>query len=169
MAKGEKPSETPEERKQRCVDTICAAISTSDRGVKRLCEALRADDETFPPARTIRAWIDEDETFKAQYARAKEAQADHIFDQIIEIADDDSQDELFIGGDDASGASAKRVLNSEFLQRSKLKVDARKWVVSKLLPKKYGDRITQEHTGEGGGPVQTITRIELVPLGDDPS
>ncbi len=150
MAKKDKTpqgGETEAERKERCVDLLCAATAESEKGIKRLCDALRANDPTFPPVRTIRRWIDESVPFTAQYARVKEQQADHIFDQILDIADDDSQDELPVGVDDETGASAKRIQNSEFIARSRLKVDARKWVVSKLLPKKYGDKITQEHTG----------------------
>jgi hypothetical protein len=130
------PTETPEEWQKRCIDTACAAVATSDKGLKRICDALRENDTTFPAQRTIRTWMDESEEYKAQYARAKEAQADFIFEQILDIADDDSDDELFT-------EDGKRVLNSEFVQRSKLKIEARKWVVSKLLPKKYGDKIEQ--------------------------
>jgi hypothetical protein len=162
MAKGEKQTaagETEKERQARYVYQLCQATMETDKGIKRLCDTFRAEDLDFPPARTIRTWIAESEEFAAQYARAKEFQARHIFEQIIDIADDSSEDELFVGGDDEEGASAKRVMNSEFIQRSKLRVDARKWVLSKLLPKEYGDKITQEVTGKDGGPVQTETAI----------
>lgn len=160
---GGRPRKDDRERKQECLTIICAAIATSDKGLKRICDARRMDDPTFPHKCTVLDWIREDEEFANQYARAKEQQADHIFDQIIEIADDDSEDAIFVGGDDESGASAKRVQNSEFIARSRLKVDARKWVVSKLLPKKYGDRITQEVTGKDGGPVETTTEVVIRP------
>lgn len=160
MAKpGKAPKPSPEEvqiHRQECVDLVCAAISSSDKGLKRVCDAFRVEDPSFPPARTLRDWIANDNEFATRYARAKELQADHIFEQIIEIADDDTDDELFVGGDDESGAGAKRVQNSEFIARSKLKVDARKWVVSKLVPKKYGDKVVQEVTGPDGGPQEHI-------------
>jgi len=144
MAGGKKAtaSETERQRQERCVAMLCAVTAESEKGIKRLCKSLQELDSTFPPCRTIRDWIAADEGFAAQYARSKEQQADHIFEQIIDIADDDSEDELFVGGEDESGASAKRVQNSEFIARSRLKVDARKWVVSKLLPRKYGDKVT---------------------------
>jgi hypothetical protein len=143
-----------QEHKQLCVDIFCAAIAATEKGTARIVKALREENPEFPPHRTLRTWIDEDEKFSAQYARAKELQAEYIFDQILDISDDSSEDELFVGGDDDSGAGAKRVLNSEFVQRSKLKVDARKWVLSKLLPKKYGDKIEQTLQNPDGSPVQ---------------
>lgn len=107
--------------------------------------------------------MDEDADLAAQYARAKDCQLWKLSDDIIEIADDDSDDAIFIGSDDESGESARRVMNSEFVQRSKLRVDARKWVLSKLMPKVFGDKITNEHTGDGGGPMV----IEVVKFGQN--
>jgi hypothetical protein len=51
----------------------------------------------------------------------------------------------------------------EWIARSRLRVDARKWVAAKLKPKKYADKITNEHTGANGGPIQTqqITGFEI--------
>lgn len=82
-------------------------------------------------------------TFADKYARAREAQAEFYASEIIDIADDATQDELFTD-------EGKRVCNAEFVMRSKLRVDARKWVASKLLPKKYGEKIQAEHTGKDG-------------------
>ena len=42
--------------------------------------------------------------------------------------------------------------NNEHIQRSRLRVDARKWIAAKLLPKRYGDKL--QHTGDGGGPIR---------------
>lgn len=146
------------ERKARYVYQLCQATMETDKGIKRLCDIYRADDPGFPPARTIREWIANSEEFTAQYTRAKEMQARHIFEQIIEIADDSSEDEIFIGGDDESGEGAKRVMNSEFVQRSKLRVEARKWALSKLLPKEFGDKIEvdNKHSGSIATPGLTL-------------
>ena len=83
--------------------------------------------------------------FSEQYARAREAQAEIRADEIVDIADDDSND--FTADKDG-----KPVANSEHIQRSRLRVDARKWIAAKLLPKRYGDKI--QHTGDGGGPIR---------------
>lgn len=169
MAKGKKgepdTGETKDERKARYVYQICQATMETDKGIKRLCSAFRVDDPQFPAARTLRGWIAENAEFAAQYARAKELQIEHIAEQILEIADDDSEDAIFVGGDDESGAGAKRVQNNEFIQRSRLRVDSRKWLLSKLNPKKYGDKIAQEITGADGAALT----IQVVKFGDSPT
>jgi hypothetical protein len=62
--------------------------------------------------------------------RAREAQADAIFDECLDIADDGSND--FMGEDEK--------YNGDAVARSKLRVDTRKWMAGKLAPKKYGDK-----------------------------
>jgi hypothetical protein len=112
--------------------------------MKRICDEFRKTDPTFPPARTIRDWITEDESeqgkaFAKQYARAKAMQIEHLVDQIVDISDDSSLDMAFT-------EDGKAFVDHENIQRSRLRVDSRKWIASKLLPKKYGDRIAHDHT-----------------------
>ena len=83
------------------------------------------------------------DVFLSKYTRAREQQAETLADQIISIADDDSEDAIFVEGKDGTGDTAFPKANREFIQRSHLRVEARKWIASKLLPKKYGDR--KEH------------------------
>src|SRR6478736_3110654 len=73
--------------------------------------------------------------------RAREEQADKLFQEIIEIADDAS-------GDYVTTSDGKRIVDHENIQRSRLRVDARKWAAARLAPKKYGDRV--EHDVRGG-------------------
>ena len=98
----------------------------------------------------------EHEDFMDQYARAREAQAEARADEIVDIADDGS-------GDFTTDKDGKEIVSHENVQRSRLRVDARKWVAAKLLPKKYGDRL--QHTGEGGGPIRV--RPDLSKLTDE--
>ena len=81
---------------------------------------------------TILKWLREIDGFASQYARAREDQAEFYLDEIIAISDESSQDKI------ANEDGTERT-DSEAIQRSKLKVDTRKWVMSKLAPKKYGD------------------------------
>jgi hypothetical protein len=98
--------------------------------------------------------------FVAQYARAREAQADHFADEILEIADDGTNDwTTRRNGDDEE----YEVVDHEHISRSKLRVDARKWLMAKMAPKKYGDKLTQEFTGADGGPVLFKTLYEAKP------
>ena len=90
--------------------------------------------DKFPSLNTIAVWLGSEKykTFHEQYARAKRIQAEFMADEIIEISDDNSEDEIFTD-------EGKRMLNKEFVLRSRLRVDSRKWIAAKLLPKKYGD------------------------------
>ncbi len=112
-------------------------------------ESLRAicADKAMPSISTVMGWLfdgNHDE-FSEQYARAREAQAEVRADEIVDIADDDTND--FTADKDG-----KIVANNEHIQRSRLRVDARKWIAAKLLPKRYGDKL--QHTGDGGGPIR---------------
>lgn len=62
-------------------------------------------------------------------------------EETIEIADNGTND-TYTKEDGSEG------VNSDVVQRSRLRVDARKWFLSKMMPKVYGDKITQEHTGQ---------------------
>jgi hypothetical protein len=111
-------------------------------------ETLRAicRDSHLPAESTVRQWaLDDLEGFSAQYARAREIGYHGMFDEMLEIADDGSSDRAERKNADGS---TSQVLDTEHVQRSKLRVDARKWMLSKALPKLYGERITQEHITE---------------------
>jgi hypothetical protein len=127
---------------------IAAAI------LKRLAdgESLRAICRTdgMPDRSTVYGWVlDDYEGFASQYARAREMQAHSLADDQVEIADDGSNDWMQRNDPDNPGWQA----NGEHLQRSRLRFDARKWAASKILPKVYGDKIQQEHTGADGAPL----------------
>lgn len=79
-----------------------------------------------------------------QYARAREACVDALADELMDIADDGRNDWMEKYGDGDPGW----LINGEHVQRSKLRVDARKWLLSKIAPKKYGDRVEVENSGE---------------------
>lgn len=102
-------------------------------------------EDWTPSSQTFYIWLEKDEAKSKRYARACEVRADTIFEQILEIADDSSQDTIIVPI--GEGIEVEK-LNPEFVQRSRLRVDARKWVVAKLNPKKYGDKIEQTHLGE---------------------
>jgi hypothetical protein len=109
-------------------------------------------------AAAITEWVRADADFAVRYARAKEMQADRFAEEIIEIADDGRNDwmEREIDG------RTVRVTDHEHIQRSRVRIDARKWLMAKMAPKKYSDRMTL--AGDGDAPLQAVTRIELVPV-----
>jgi len=119
-------------------------------------ESLRsicADDE-MPARSTVFKWLSENPIFSDQYTRAREEQADAIFDEILDIADDGSNDWMERRNSDGENIGWQE--NGEALRRSVLRVDARKWVAGKLRPKKYGDRQQMTLSDPDGGPVQVV-------------
>ena len=95
----------------------------------------------MPASSTVFKWLGEQKAFSEQYARAREAQMEVMAQEIVDIADDSSED----AQTDDNGNVRQ---NSEFVQRSKLRVDTRKWLMSKLAPKKYGEKVDLNHSGE---------------------
>ncbi|MBL4590012.1 MAG: terminase [Alphaproteobacteria bacterium] len=96
----------------------------------------------MPAKTTVLRWMQDDDEglLRDQYARAREMQADHYAEEIIEISDESAND-TFI---DEHGNERN---NNEIVARSRLRVDSRKWLAGKLRPKVYGEKIVQEHTG----------------------
>jgi hypothetical protein len=140
---GRPPIWTPEKR-QAAVDVILARIATSEASVTTICN----EDPNLPDVTTFFKWKREDEKIAQDYARAKEDQADLIAETMHDIADNGQNDWMERVGPD--GQSQGWQLNGEHIQRSRLRIDTRKWTLGKLKPKKYGDRITQEVTGADG-------------------
>lgn len=83
---------------------------------------------------TFYKWIEQDAEKAKQYARACEERADKIADEILDIAD-------FTDRDTIETDEGAEIPNHEWIQRSKLRVDTRKWLLGKLNPKKYGDKL----------------------------
>ena len=86
--------------------------------------------------------------FSEQYARAREQQQEFYAEEILDIADDGQND--YMERLNKNG-EIEMVVNHENIQRSRLRVDTRKWIMSKLAPKKYGDKVQQEISGKDGG------------------
>jgi hypothetical protein len=106
-------------------------------------ESLRAIccDSHLPHRDTVRLWVVNDtQGFHGQYARAREAQVEHYADEIVEISDETAKDTL----ETEHGEKP----NSEWISRSRLRVDTRKWLMSKLAPKKYGEKIDVTTDGQ---------------------
>ena len=118
---------------QETADRICDLIAEGE-SLRAVC---RMPDH--PSASTVFKWLSEQPAFSEQYARACEARAETMFEDMLDIADES-------GFDTIQGENGDRA-NTEWISRSKLRVDTRKWMLSKMQPKKYGDKITQEHTG----------------------
>lgn len=93
---------------------------------------------------TIFSWLRTHDEFLKQYTRAKEESADAMAEDVLDIADDGTNDYMTI----TKGGQEYEVVNSEALQRSRLRVDTRKWLMAKMKPKKYGDKIDMTTNGK---------------------
>jgi alkylated DNA nucleotide flippase Atl1 len=118
----------PTDFEQTLADAICARMQAGE-SLRAIC---KPDD--MPAESTVRTWaVANHQGFHAQYTRAREAQMDALAEDLIEIADEKDAD----------------------TQRARLRVDTRKWLMSKIAPKRFGDRTHHELTGRDGGPIKT--------------
>lgn len=114
--------------------------------------------EGYPTHSTVIEWQEGDPDFADRYARARRDGLDALAEEMIEIADDATND--FMTRTSETGVN--KVLDAEHVNRSRLRIDARKWLLSKLRPDKYGDMERVQVTGAAGGPVQTEHVIRFV-------
>lgn len=134
---------------------ICAALA--------LCGSLRAvcREEWAPDRSTVMRWVTDDiDGFAARYARAKSLGIDEFVEETLEIADD--------GSNDWMATNKGPQFDSEHVQRSKIRIETRRWLAERMEPKKYGPAQKLEHTGPDGGPIkQSITITTGVPTEND--
>lgn len=121
---------------EELVNEICETIAHSNRGLAYHC----SKNEHWPNPSTIYDWLDDPKKaeFSKRYARAKDTQIEFLMDEILEISDDTSQDTISFTKPNGEEVEME---NKEWVNRSKLKVDTRKWIAAHLKPKKYGDKL----------------------------
>ena len=122
----------PSKYSQELANKICEQIANG-KSLRAVCRG-----KNIPDTRTVRRWLQDNEEFRLQYAQAREDQADFHADELIAIADTEK---------DAN--------------RARVRIDARKWVASKLRPKVYGERVTAEVTGKDGGAIETKSTHDI--------
>jgi len=130
----------PSDFSQDIADVICERIANGE-SVRQICS-----DPEMPCMTSVFNWLRKHEDFVKQYARAKEAQVEALGEDLLDIADDGTNDWMTR----KFGDQEVEVVNNEAIQRSKLRVDTRKWLMSKLAPKKYGDKLDLNHGGSVG-------------------
>lgn len=131
---------------QELAEKICAKVAQAIP-LKEICE-----EEGMPTPATVYLWLmqaDKKEFFD-MYEQACAIKAEKLADELVSIADDGTNDYMERQRQDGE---TYEVVNAEHIQRSRLRVDTRKWVASKLLPKKYGERNSIEVTGKDGAPL----------------
>ena len=133
MATEEKKTGRPSDYTDELAELICLRLAEGE-SLRSVCR-----DDGMPSKQAVLRWLARNESFRAQYVRAKEEGAEAIAEEMFDIADNDWMEKL-----DKEGEAAGYQLNGEHVQRSKLRIDTRKWYLSKIMPKKYGDRIQHE-------------------------
>lgn len=118
---------------EEITEEICKKISTSGKGIKRLCR----ENPHWPCEDTIFEWLKVHKSFSERYAQAKRLQIEVIVDEIIDIADNSSEDYY-------KNKDGEMVLDNEHIQRARLRIDTRKWLAAKLAPKVYGELLKIE-------------------------
>lgn len=151
MGKGRPTDFTPE-----LGDEICERLCNAE-SLRSICLS-----EDMPSRAAVFRWLAKANhknaeqmfiDFRDQYARAREEQADAIFDECLQIADDATND--YMERRDDEGAVAYR-LNGEHVQRSRLRIDTRKWMAGKMRPKKYGEKIAVDNTHDISDPMKDL-------------
>lgn len=157
-AKKAAPRGRPTKYTEEVAAEICSRLSNGEtlRGICR--------DDHLPDEVTVRQWASQDyKGFYAQYARSRDIGLDAMADELMEISDNGTNDWMERNG--AEGNEGYQ-LNGEHVQRSRLRVDTRKWYLSKLAPKRYGDRQQLEHTSPDGSMTKTVVILPAKNAGD---
>lgn len=127
-AKAKAKAGRPTDYNETIATLVCDRVATHPHGLNKLCAMW--DDMPVPS--TIYLWRLKHPAFSEMYAQAKMMQADILAEQCLEIADDDSNDIRVT-------PEGYETCNTEFVARSRLRIDTRKWLAMKLLPKQYGN------------------------------
>lgn len=130
----------PSKYSEELADKICSLMAAGN-SLHKIC---KADD--MPNKETVFNWLQTNDAFLCKYTQARTDQMETMSYEIQEICDDESGD-MYQGEKGLQPNHAK-------IQRDKLRVDTRKWLMSKIMPQKYGDSI--KIGGDKANPVRVI-------------
>ena len=136
----------PTDYSQEKASLICSRMAEGE-SLRSICR-----DDSMPALSTVFLWVTKHSEFSEQYKLAMASRADAMFEDMIDIADDGRNDYI------VSGEGEER-FNTEHVQRSRLRLDTRKWMLSKMLPKKYGDKIIDDPVGNDGDIEIRVIRV----------
>ena len=120
---------------EELADSIAERLIT--RSLSEICE----QDEDVPHRCTVQRWIMQHDEFATKCARARELHSEYLIEQAEVTA---------------------RLCEEDSAQSAKVKISFAQWYASKLKPKVYGDRISQEHSGPEGGPIKAEISVKFV-------
>ena len=140
MAKRGRPSTYSE----KAADEICARLSDGEP-LRQICR-----DDRMPAWRTVYSWLEANEDFSARFARARNLGFDAIAEEALEIADTPAEGE----SRKVRADGKEEVTHEDMLGHRKLQIETRLKLLAKWDPKRYGEKMKQEITGEDGGPLE---------------
>lgn len=139
-----RPPGRPTDYSPKLAARICERLAQG-QSVRTICQA---DD--MPSPASIYLWLSKYPAFSEQYAKAKSDGCEALFEEMFEIADRSERDF------DVHPETGALIVNGEHIQRARLMVDVRKWALSKLLPKKYGDKVDVNHGSQPDNPLSVL-------------
>jgi len=148
-----KPPGRPSSFTQEIADEICQRLAKGEP-LAQICR-----DDRMPASRTVSDWKAAHETFSADFARAREEGFDQIATDCLAIADETTFDTI-------TGENGDRA-NTEWISRSKLRIETRLKLLAKWDPKRYGDKLDLNHGGQGDNPVNMNWNINFVKPSDE--
>lgn len=128
---------------------ICAQLADG-KSLRSICTAADMPDE-----KAVRTWaLDDVGGFGPQYARAREIGYERLAEEILAIADTPLP-----GIKTTTKATGVEVTEGDMIEHRRLQVDTRKWMLAKMLPKRYGDRTTL--AGDAENPLTVLTMEQI--------
>jgi hypothetical protein len=127
---------------QDLANQICEGL-INGKSLRAIC----ASDD-MPAASTVCLWLTQHPQFAEQYAHARDAQADTLADEILFIADTPQ-----LGVKTETKGDEVKTIEGDMIEHRRLQVDARKWIASKLKPKKYGEKLDTTLRGDAAAPI----------------
>jgi len=139
-------------------EKIAAILDLIENGasMRKACESAGVPRQTFED------WTDQDEKLSGQYTRAREKRADHIFEEMLQIADTPR-----IGIIETTKEWGTEVQTKDMVDHRKLQIETRKWMLGKMAPKRFGDKLDLTHANpDGSGLTIQVLRLSDAPKAD---
>jgi len=131
----------PSKYSEKIAEKICEEIATSSNGLHKIAKRQGVT------IRSVMRWLEEHEAFRHNYIRAREIQGDLMASKVIEAAEKCRNGKKTKVSETKDGTFIETTIG-DMVERSRLQVDAYKWLASKLAPKKYGDKLDVTSGGE---------------------
>lgn len=140
--------------RDKVMKVVCDRIATCSLSLSTiLAQGYKGMD--LPAPSQIYEWLRVSEELQEMYARAKRDQSDYLAEEMLDIADDARNDYMLMISADGQ---EKKALDKEFVQRSRLRIETRKWLMGKLHPRRYGDTVFNKHSIDEDDPLAILAR-----------